>query len=246
MVQSDLQISQIKTKEWLKSQTMNRESRWEWDKWESLVILKYKVNQQKTIQTDCLQSTPKNLLNALSTVLVFQACVSACVQNLLLYFLYIPCVTPHPQMQLARTTCEQENSTLLTWQEASVSPKQALLVSASARPPRSTSPSRPWGTSSLPWWMGALSTSHTGTPSWPGCCRTLWEETLAPWWSPASPRLTTTTRKAWAHCVMPTGPKASRTDLVLMRTPRKLCSESIRRKSKSCGPSSQASWAPLT
>lgn len=173
-------------------------------------------------------------------------CLLDGIKNLKLHFLYIPFATPHSQMQPARTTCERVNSTSLTWREVSVSPKRAPLVSGSARPPRSTSPSRPWGTSSLPWWTDAPSTSPTGTPSWPDCCRTLWEETRAPWWSPVFPPQTTTTRKAWARCVMPTGPRASRTGLVLMRTPRKLCSESIRRRSESCGPSSQASWALLT
>ncbi len=152
----------------------------------------------------------------------------------------------HPQMQLAGTIYEQVNSTWLTWQEASVSLKPVLPVIGSVRPPRSTSPSRPWGTSSLPWWTDAPNTSPTGTPSWPDCCRTLWEETRAPWWSPVSPPQTTTMRKAWARCAMPTGPRASRTGLESMRTPRMLCSESIRRRSRSCGPSSLVSWALLT
>lgn len=149
-------------------------------------------------------------------------------------------------MQLARTIYEPVNSTLLTWQEVSVSLRPVLLVSDSARPPRSTSPSPPWETSSLPWWTDAPNTSPTGTPSWPGCCRTLWEETHAHWWSPVSPRRTTTMRRAWARCAMPTGQRASRTGPVSMRTPKMLCSESTRRRSRSCGPSSQASWALLT
>lgn len=87
------------------------------------------------------------------------------LNNKVLDFLYIPFVTPHSQMQLARTIYEQANSTSLTWQEVSGSPKPALPASDSERPPRSTSPSRPWATSFLPWWTDAPSTSPTGTPS---------------------------------------------------------------------------------
>lgn len=153
---------------------------------------------------------------------------------------------PYCQTQLDRTIYEQVNSTSLTWQEVSASLKRALLANDCARPPRSTFPSRPWGTSSLPWWTDAPNTSHTGTPSWQGCCRTLLEGTRAPWWLRASPLQTTTTRKAWVLCVTPTEPRASRTGPESMRTPRMLCSESIKRRSRSCGPSSQASWELLT
>lgn len=89
-------------------------------------------------------------------------------------------VTSLSQMQLVRITYERVNSTSSTWQEVSVSPKPALPGSDSVRPRRSTSPCRPWETSSPLWWTDAPSTSPTGTPSSPGCCRTLWEETRAP------------------------------------------------------------------
>lgn len=149
-------------------------------------------------------------------------------------------------MKLAKTIYEQVNSTLLTWQEASVSRKLVRLVSGYVRPPRSTSLCRHWETSSLPWLMDAPNTYPIETPSWRGYCRTLWEEIHAPWWSPVSPLQITTMRKAWALCAMQTGLKASRIDPESMRTPRTLCSESIKKRSRSCGHSCQASRALLT
>lgn len=149
-------------------------------------------------------------------------------------------VWPNVQIPRGGITSGRENSTWLTWQEVSVSLKPERQASASGRPPRSTSPCQLWATSSLLWWTAGPSSSPTGTRSWPGCCRTLWEETPGPWWSPASHLQEATMRRAWARCDTPTEPRASRTDHESTKTPRRLWFGGTRRRSGSWGPSS--SW----
>lgn len=50
------------------------------------------------------------------------------------------------------------------------------------RPQRSTCPCPLWAMWSPLWWTGRAHTCPTGIPNSRAYCKTLWEETLKPWW----------------------------------------------------------------
>lgn len=89
-----------------------------------------------------------------------------------------------------------------------------------------------WGMWSARWLTASLSTFHTETLNWQGCCKTRWEEILRQSCWRTVRLQTTITTKPWVLCVTHPGPSSSRTSPSSTRIQKMLYSSSTQSRSK--------------